>query len=102
SIGEQRRGGRGASNSAAFATAAGIRPGRGGAACAGRPVRGVAVAASRGRLVRRGEHGGVAPDAVWLTGLGVGAGCVGGRGSAARAGRGSLACGGVGGRSEGR
>ena len=81
------------------ATAAGVRPGRGGAACAGWPVWRVAVAASRGRLVCCGEHGGVAPDAVCLAGLGVGAGCVGGGGSAARAGRGPLACGGVGGRS---
>ena len=46
-----------------------------------------------------GEHGGVASDALCGTGLGVGAGCVGGCGSAARAGRGALACSGVAGRS---
>ena len=38
------------------APAAGVWPGRGGAACAGWSVRGVAVAASGGRLVSRGER----------------------------------------------
>ena len=56
---------------------------------------------ARCRLVSGGEDGGVAPDAVCLAGLGVGAGCVGGCRSAARAGRGPPACGGVAGRSAG-
>ena len=50
------------------ATAAGVRPGRGGAACAGRSVCGLAVAAWRSRLVGGGADGGVAPDALCVAG----------------------------------